>query len=430
MLRTIRTAQGPIKTRMILPGSKSITHRALLLAALANGVSEISGLFIDEECKAFIAALRQLGIVVQLDESSHSCIIAGGNGHFPKKQTTLWCANSKTAMQFLITACAASPGVYYFDGAPALRRLALSKLIHLLYRQGAQFIPPDIEHIPLTLIGTESLDGGDIIFDTPMNNQLISALLLIAPYTRSTLHLFVPELVNQQAIQMTCSMMAEFGVLVHRIHQGQFMVPVPQRYQARDYKIEPDFALAAYFFAAAAVTQGEMTIQMTSRATSKQSAVHFLTVLEKMGCLVHESRSGITLKGPLALQGIEVSMREISDCFLSLAAIAPFAMTPTRITLTGAPSQKESTRLVRLKNELIKMNISVEAGDRWIKIFPGNSQSAILNAHNDYRLAMAFAIMGLKIPDIRIQNSECVTSIYPDFFTCWNTLSEASTIKA
>jgi 3-phosphoshikimate 1-carboxyvinyltransferase len=424
MPQTIRTTKGPIHAKPVVSGSKSITNRALLLASLADGVSEISNLQLGEETKNLIKALHQVGVVAQLNEKGHSCIIAGGNGAFPKKQATVWCADSKMVAKFLMIACAAAPGVYYFDGSLGLRKKSITQLLNILCRQGAQLIPSDTTKMPFTLVGADSLEGGEIILDSSITSQLVSALLMIAPFARSPFNFTIVDLISQPYIDMTCTMMAEFSVLVHRVHQGQFMVPVPQRYQGRDYVIEPDLSLAMYFLAAAAITGGEVSIVQTKRNLSKQPEVKFLNLLEKMGCKLQETHSALTLKGPTELQGVEVSLRDFSDVFLILAAIAPFAVSPTIISHVGFLRHKELQRIKDVQKQLIKMGIKVEAEEDWIKIHPGTFQGGVIDAYNDPRIAMAFSVIGLKVPGIVINGEEKVSKIYPDFFAILDKLTE------
>lgn len=424
MSQTIHTAKGPIHAKLVIPGSRSVTNRALLLAALADGVSEISALTLNGHTKTLINALHQLGIVVQLDEKTHSCIVAGGNGQFPRKQTTVWCADSKAIAKFLIIACSAAPGVYYFDGSSHLREKPITHLLNILCRQGAQLIPSDTQKMPFTLVGADSLEGGEIILDSSVTSQLVSALLMIAPLARSPFYFTVVDLISQPFIDMTCTIMAEFGVLVHRVHQGQFMVPVPQRYQARDYTIEPDLSLASYFFAAAAITEGETTIQSVKRSQSKQPEVKLLSLLEKMGCRIMDTHSGLTVKGPAELHGIEISMREFSDVFLAISAIAPFAKSPTCISHIGHMRNKESKRIITMKTQLTKMGIQVETGIDWIKIYPGMPHGCVVDSGGDAHIAMALSIIGTKVPEVVIYDSECVTKHYPEFFSLLDRLTE------
>lgn len=429
MQRSIRPAHEPIHAHLIIPGSKSITHRALLLAALADGVSELTGLELGTGTLTLIKALHQLGIVAQLDPQSHSCIIAGGNGKFPKKQATIWCGNAKSITPFLIAACAPTPGVYYFDGSASVRSLALVSLLHILCRQGAQIIPGETRHLPFTLIGSDTLEGGEVMLDESTSSQLISTLLMIAPHARSSLNFTHIGLMNQQSIDMTCDMMAEFGVLVHRVHQGQFIVPVPQRYQAHDYVVEPNLSIAAYFFAAAAITQGEVTIQPIKRFSFKQADISFLSALEKMGCQVLETHKGLTVKGPAKLKSLDFNIQHYPDSFLALAAMAPFADSPIQISGLNKASRKSLERLHIFKNELMKMNISIEAGEDWIKIFPGKPKGCLIKTGHNAHVAMAFSVMGLKVKGIALDDAKCVEKIYPDFFSQWDRMTRLADIK-
>lgn len=430
MQHAIRTATGPIRAKINLPGSANQTHRAILLAALGDGVSEISGIRLDQPTLLLIKALQQLGIVAQLDEKAHSCIIAGGNGKFPKKQATVWCGNSKTVLRFLLTACSASPGVYYFDGSTNLRKQLLSPLLNLLCRQGAQIIPGNSQQLPFTIIGADSFEGGDMILDSTVPNQLISSLLMISPYARTPFNFSIPELINQSYVDMTCAMMADFGVLVHRIHQGHLMVPAPQRYQSRDYTVEPDYATASYFLAAAAVTGGEVTFPLAKFSHSKQPDVKFLSVLERMGCHFVETHAGLTLKGPKELNGIEVSMRSFTDMFLALAAIAPFAKSPTRITHLGQMNASELKHFNIVKNEMTHLGIHIESDHNGIKIFPSTPKAHTVTPHHDPRVAMAFSIVGLKVPGVIINDAGCVNKHFPEFFKQWDKMIGQININA
>jgi 3-phosphoshikimate 1-carboxyvinyltransferase len=428
MQQAVHMVRGPIHASITVPGSKSITNRALLLAALANGASEISGILLSDDTFAFIHALKQLGIIAQVDESARTCIIGGCDGKFPKKQAVVNCEDAGTVARFLLAACAMTPGVYQFKGTQRLCERPLQPLLNVLKQQGAQLIPMDTERLPLTLIGIDRMNGGDVTLDGKISSQFISGLLMMAPYARSPFNFTVRDLVSQPYVDMTCKMMSEFGVTVHRNHQGHFLVPVPQRYHPRDYTVEPDFSTASYFFAAAAVTGGEIEIHGMNRTTSKQADAMFLAVLEKMGCHVTETQNSLILKGPAELRGVDVNMQDYSDTFLTLAAIAPFAKTPTRITHIGHTRLKESDRITAVQSELQKMQINVESGEDWIQIFPGKPRGCLINSHQDHRIAMAFSVIGLKTPNVTIDQAECVTKTCPEFFTLWSQLTEVANI--
>lgn len=422
MKQVIRVADKPIRAHVMIPGSKSITNRALLLAALADGVSEISDILLSDDTRAFIHALQELGIVIQLDESTLSCIVGGGGGRFPRKNAAIWCAEAGTLARFLLAACASTAGEYQFDASPQLRDRPIESLLHLLCRQGAVVIPPDAKKMPFTVMGTNGLFGGEIDIESTETSQFISAMLMIAPFAKTPMMIKPQDLVGRSYVDMTCAMMAEFGVVVRRFHQFRFSIPVPQRYLARDYVVEPDFSTASYFFAAAAVTGGEMTMQPVKTKESKQGDLKFLKVLEKMGCEVIENATGLTVKGPVALRGVNIDMRDFSDTFMTLAAIAPFATTPTTITNIAHTRVQESNRITAMREGLERLHVKVEEGHDWIRIHPGTPSGIVIDSHQDHRIAMAFSVIGLRVAGVEIEHAECVSKTCPTFFQLWDSL--------
>lgn len=429
MQQAIQPSKHPINAALTLPGSENIAYHALLLAALANGVSEISNIPITENMTAFLNALGQLGIAIQQNGTAQTCIIAGANGKFPKKQATIWCADGEITAQFLLSACATTSGVYYFDGSTHLREKPISALLDILFRQGAQPIPPDARKLPLTLVGNDMTEGGEIILNGTLAHHAISALLIISPYAHSPITFTLLNPGSQSYIDTTSQMMAEFGVVISHIHQGKFMTPIPQQYQARDYAIEPDLSLAAYFLAATAITGGEITITGAKQSLSRQADSKFLSILEKMGCRIVETSEGLTLKGANTLQGIDVNLRNFADTFLALSAIAPFAASPTRINHIGHLSQSETNRMLAVKTEWQRMGINIETNENSIKIYPGTPRGCTINAMRDRRLAMAAAVIGLKTPGMIIDNAETIASIYPDYFPLWETMLQGASTQ-
>jgi 3-phosphoshikimate 1-carboxyvinyltransferase len=422
MKQLIRTVSAPIHATVTIPGSKSITNRALLLAALADGVSEIFNILVSADTLAFADALRELGIVVQMDEETHSCIIAGGMGKFPKPEAKIWCADAGTVARFLLAACASSSGMYHFDASAQLRQRPIASLLRTLCGQGARVFPENASQMPFTIVGADGLEGGEIEIDGAETSQFISALLMVAPFAKLSVMLKTQDLVSSPYVAMTCAMMADFGVLVRRMHHARFSVPAPQRYKARDYVVEPDLSTASYFFAAAAVTGGEIRIQPIDRAHSLQGDVAFLTVLEKMGCVVTESADALIVKGPSTLLGMNVDMRDFSDTFMTLAAIAPFADKPTTITNIAHTRLQESNRITAMRKGLEVLKIKTEEGPDWLKIYPGTPCAGQIDAHHDHRIAMAFSLIGLRIPGIEINGAECVSKTCPEFFAMWDQL--------
>lgn len=421
-MRSIKMKTAPIKAEVLIPGSKSITNRALLLAALAEGVSEISGILISDDTMTFVNALRELGVGVALDKDAGICVVTGVDGRFPNHESTIWCADSAMAARFLAAACASSPGHYQFDGSEQLRNRPIAELLRILVLQGVKIQPEQAATIPFEMDGTEGLEGGHIEVEASESGQFVSALLMIAPFAQQSMVLKIHDLVSRPYIDMTCKMMGEFGVVAQRMHQARYSVPVPQRYRACQYVVEPDFSTASYFFAAAAVTAGEVTIQSVDFEASKQADVQFLAVLQKMGCQVILNKHGLTVVGPKELRGVNVDMRDYPDAFMTLAAIAPFANSPTTITNIAHARKKESDRIQVMYTELCKLGVKVEQGDDWLRVYPSTPKGALIESHHDHRIAMAFAVLGLRVDGVRINQSECVSKTCPAFFELWERL--------
>lgn len=422
MEQIIISANKPMDAHVSIPGSKSMTNRALLLAALAEGISSIKGLLLCDDTYAMMEALRQLGISLQLDTIEKSCFIEGGQGRFPTSKASIGCHSAGTVARFLLAACANQPGEFKFEATEQLSRRPLLSLIETLKTQGIAFSPADAKQMPFQMKVTEGLRGGIININGNETGQFISALLMIAPLAQQTVEIQTDTIVSRSYVDMTCAMMAEFGVSVEQPHQDCFIVPVPQTYKAVNYIVEPDLSTASYFFAAAAITGGRVTTQPFERQQSKQGDANFLLLLEKMGCEIIETSLYFAVKGPKRLQGVEVDMCHFSDTFMTLAAIAPFATSPTTITGLGHTRLQESNRLTAMCEGLQKLNVKVEAGKDWLRIYPSHARGAVIDSHGDHRIAMAFSVIGVRVPGIVIQGAECVSKTCPDFFKLWKSI--------
>lgn len=415
----------PVHAKVEIPGSKSISNRALLLAALAEGRSELHQLQISDDIRALIAVLKKLGVAIQVDEASRRAEILGCQGRFPLSSGELYCGESGTLARFMLTACAATPGDYAFDAGPSLRKRPMASLLKLLEAQGICVDPKGAQGLPLTLKSTQGLRGGEILVDASQTGQVVSALLMIAPFTQAPCYLIAENLVSQSYVELTLGMMAEFGVQVERQEMNVFSVPQPQCYQGRDYWIEPDFSTASYFFAAAAVTAGEVSIQAISRKTIRQGDREFLAILEQMGCEVEESAAGLKVRGQQQLQGVSVDMKTCPDVFMTLAAIAPFAETPTLVTGIAHARFKESDRLAAMEKGLRQVGVKVETGRDWFKVYPSQPRAGKINSDNDHRIAMAFSVIGLRVPGLVVENKDCVSKSCPEFFQLWQGMQRA-----
>ncbi|MFZ2315958.1 MAG: 3-phosphoshikimate 1-carboxyvinyltransferase [Gammaproteobacteria bacterium] len=420
MQQAAPTPTHPIQATINIPGSKSITNRALILAALAQGSSRLSNMQISDDTLTLITALKQLGIEITVDKKNTICYIKGCDGVFPNNKATIWCQDAGTIARFLLAACAIMPGEYYIDATPRLRTRPITPLLNALIEQGATILPAKTQSLPLTLRGKRFLAGGHITIDASLSSQIASALLMIAPFTEKPVTLTLKQLVSEPYIAMTLSVMAAFGVTAKQIDALHFHIPNTQHYQATEYAIEPDYSTASYFFAAAAVTGGHITIQPTERAKVIQGDIAFLGALEQMGCRVEETASGLSVHGPKELTGIKIDMGNFSDTFMTLAAIAPFAKGPTHIYNIAHARLKESDRIAAMESELSKLGVRVESGKDWMTIYPSETHGGLVDPHNDHRIAMACAVVGLRTPGVMIDNAECVGKTCPEFFELWN----------
>ncbi len=403
-----------------VPGSKSITNRALLLAALADGVSTFQNGLFSEDSQCFVECLRRLGFTVEADPDAATFAVHGLGGHIPATSADLFVGNAGTAARFLTAAVCIGEGEYHFDGVPRMRERPIAALLAALRRLGTE-VSADSGHFPLT-VHAHGLEGGLTSLDASESSQYLSALLLIAPYARKDVTIGIEgALVSQPYIETTIQMMSQFGVSVERDGYKRFKVRAGQRYTARQYAIEPDASNASYFFAAAAVTGGKVTVPYLGR-DSLQGDIHFLDVLEKMGCIVHYRSDGVTVHGPSQLRGVDVNMNAISDTAQTLAAIAPYADGPVTIRDVQHIRHKETDRIQAIVTELRKLGATVDEFADGLRVHPGKLHAADVDTYQDHRMAMAFAVAGLKTSGVRINDPGCTQKTFPDYFTRFNAL--------
>jgi len=421
--RTIRPARSGLDTTVRVPGSKSITNRALLLAALASGPSVLRGTLDADDTQAFAGGLRSLGVPVGTDDDG-AWRIAGAAGRFPADEADVFCAEAGTAARFLLAAAAAGDGAYHFDAAPQLRRRPMATLLEALRAQGAATEPPGAGGLPLTLLA-RGLAGGRLRLPGDTSSQFISALLLAAPLGQAPLELTVDGLVSRPYVDMTLAMMAQFGVEADGCGHEHFRVD-PAAYGGRDYAVEPDASTASYFFAAAAVTGGRVRVLGLRRGGCLQGDLRFLDVLEAMGCTVSDDPGGIVVAGPTTPAGLTVDMGDISDTFMTLAAVAPFASSPVTMTGIANVRLKESDRIAAMVANLTRLAIKTESGPDFLRVFPGTPAGGRIDAHGDHRIAMSFAVLGLRAPGVVIEGPGCVAKTCPTFFELWTGLEQGT----
>lgn len=418
---TITPAAGPVCGRIRPPGSKSITNRALVCAALAEGTSTLTGALDSEDTRVMIESLGRLGIRVEAQDEGRTLIVHGCGGRIPATSAELFVGNSGTTIRFLTALCALGHGTYRLDGIERMRQRPIRDLLEALNELGADCRGELRDGFPPVRIqakGLQCRDEGASIRGG-VSSQFLSGLLLAAPYADTDVEIFVDgELVSKPYITMTLRIMEEFGVLVDMLHGDYFHVENWQRYRCREYAIEPDASAASYFWAAAAITGGEVTVEGLTR-NSLQGDVRVVECLEKMRCRVTYGADGITVAGR-ASRGVDVDMNAISDTVQTLAAVALFAKGPTTIRGVAHIRHKESDRIGDLARELRKFGATVDELPDGLSITPPADISLrrdiSIETYNDHRMAMSLALPGLGLPGITVQNPACTAKTYPRFF--------------
>ena len=410
----------PVRGDVRVPGSKSITNRALLLAALADGESLLEAALASDDTEIFSSALARLGIAVAHDTARETFAIAGTGGRILAHEAELFVGNAGTAARFLTAYVALAHGTYRFDGVPAMRVRPIGDLLDVLRAQGARVeCTGEPNRFPFELHAV-GFPGGAITIDAHASSQQLSALLLVAPHTRDGMKLAVTgDLVSEPYVEMTCAMMAQWGVTVDRRSARDYVVAPGGRYVARRYTIEPDASSASYFFAAAAASGGRVSVaNLTLR--SLQGDVGFVRVLERMGAVVEERDGALIVTGPKQLRGIDVDMNAISDTAPTLAAIAAFADGPVRIRGVEHMRWKETDRIAAMTTELRKLGARVEEATDGMTIVPGPLHHARVATYDDHRIAMSLAIAGLLGGGVEIEDPSCTSKTFATF---WNVLS-------
>jgi len=406
---------GPVRGTVRPPGSKSITNRALVCAALAAGRSLLPGALESEDTRVMIDSLRRLGLCVEHDPAEATISIEGCAGRLPVTQADLYAANSGTTIRFLTALVALGHGRYRLDGTPRMRQRPIQDLLDALRPLGANARSETDSGCPPVVVEAAGLRGGRTEVAGSISSQFLSALLMAAPCAESPVEIAVRgRLVSEPYVRMTLGVMRAFGVEVEHDELQHFRIPAAGSYRACRYPIEPDASAASYFFGAAAVSGGRVTVEGLSRH-SLQGDVAFCECLRRMGCRVEYGEESITVEGA-PLRGIQADMNAISDTVPTLAAVALFAEGPTTITGVGHIRHKETDRLAAVATEARRLGAEVEEHADGLTIRPGALHGAEIQTYDDHRMAMSFALVGLRIPGVRILDPECTGKTYPGFF--------------
>ncbi len=405
-----------------VPGSKSITARALFLAAAARGTTVLRKPLDSDDTAGFAEGLTALGY--QVDRAPDQWRVEG-RPHGPAlAQARVFCRDGATTARFLPALAAAGHGEFRFDASAQMRRRPLGPLTNALRSLGVDLVHEIEEgHHPLT-IRADGIKGGHVTLDAGLSSQFLTALLLLGPLTAEGLAITVTSLVSAPYVEMTTALMNRFGVSVER-DGDTYLVP-SRPYTATDYLIEPDASTASYFLAAAALTGRSITIPGLG-SHSRQGDLRFAGVLARMGADVTMTAEGVTVTGPpsAGLHGVTVNMRDFSDTMPTLAAIAPFADGPVRIEDVYNTRVKECDRLEACAQNLRAAGVPVQVGRDWIEIHPARPRPARIACHGDHRIAMAFSVTGLRTPGITLDNPGCVKKTFPGFHAALAALQTA-----
>lgn len=362
-----------------------------------------------------VQALAALGIDVDWNPAQETIQLVGCEGRILSPGADLYVANSGTTVRFLTPLVALGEGRFRLDGTPRMRERPIGDLLDGLGQLGVDVQSELGTGCPPVVVRARGLAGGSASIRADVSSQFLSGLLLSAPLARTPVTLSIRgEQVSEPYVRMTLAVMACFGVQVVTTDARQFRIPRDSGYVGREYFIEPDASGASYFFGAAAITGGEVTVRGLSRA-SLQGDVAFVDLLARMGCEVLDQADGITVRGG-ALAGIEADMGDISDTVQTLAVVALFARGPTTIRGVAHIRHKETDRIGALATELRKLGGTVDEFADGLRITPGELHAATLATYDDHRMAMSLALAGLRVPGVVIMHPECTAKTYPRFF--------------
>lgn len=423
----VKTINHPLDCTVEVPGSKSITNRALLMAALAKGKSVLNGVLFSNDSRHFLTSLISLGYIIEVNEVENYVAINGHGADIPKKNATIDVGSAGTAARFLTAMLALSDGEYVINASEQMKKRPMLPLFEALTAMGAEFTFIEKNgHLPVKVKGAAfngAVPASEVDIDISESTQFLSALLMVAPMLENGLKINITSKKTEGSyIKITTKMMHQFGC--DTLHEGSvYEIPAGQTYMAETYLIEPDVSAACYFYAAAALTGGHVLVKNV-HSTSMQGDMKFLDVLKQMGCVIREEREGIYVTGPENGQysGVDVDMNDFSDQTMTLAAIAPFANTPTYIKNIGHIRLQESDRIHAIVTELTRVGINVEEERDAIRIHPGTPHGAVIQTYDDHRMAMAFALIGLKCEGIVIDNCECCGKTFENYFSVLDSL--------
>ena len=416
--------EGFHRFEVTVPGSKSITNRALLVGALAEGTTVLRGVLFSDDSKVFMQALRDIGFLVEVNEEEHKVVIEGHGGSIPAvsgahEGRRVYVGSAGTAARFLTALLALSGQHFWVESSEQMKKRPMEPLLRALEELGAKFEFLEQPYaFPFRICGREDRNPESVGLNIDASSQFLSALLLSGVMCREGVTVHLTGTRSARAyVGITMKMMVEFGCQVCRLDENTYRVMRGQTYRGREYQIEPDVSAACYFYGLAAVTGSEVKVMHVHSATT-QGDIKFIDVLEQMGCHVKEERDGVVVTGVKCgqLRGVHVDMSDFSDQTMTLAAVAPFADSETVIDGVGHIRGQESDRIHGIVTELARMGIRCEERPDGITVHPGEVRPAVVNTYEDHRMAMAFSLVGCRVKGIVIDNPGCCRKTFENYF--------------
>lgn len=409
---------GPVGGTVKLAGSKSLTNRALIIAALAEGTSRIDGVLRSDDAYWCIQCLTKLGVHVTVDDAA--AVIEGVGGRWPQAGGELYVGAAGTVARFLPPALAAGRGSWTVRGSRRMRERPIAPLLDALSQLGAVITPEDAAHPLPYRLEANGLKGGEAALPGSASSQFVSGLLIAAPYAASPLTIRVEGgIVQRDYVELTLDMMRAFGIRPEVSDDGSTMIVPTGRYTARNVSLEPDISTCGYFWALAALTGGTVRTEGIDVRSTRQPDAELLDALERMGCTVVREASYAQVRGPAGGRlkgGFTLDMGRWSDQTLTMAALAVFADGPITLTGAGHIRHHECDRLAAICTELRKLGIRADEHPDGLTVHPGVPSPAVLDPHDDHRMAMALALIGTKVSGITILDPGCVSKTCPDYF--------------
>jgi len=411
---------GKLDITVDVPGSKSITNRALLIACQCDTPVTLTNVLFSDDSRHFLDCLARLGFSLAIDEAQQTVQISGCAGAMPNRQADLYVGSAGTAARFITAMLASRPGEFLVEASPQMMKRPMKPLLDALTALGTTFeFLGNPDSLPYRIHGTK-WHGGQVSMQADKSSQFLSALLMSGPQSTTDLEIVLEgELAAKPYVDMTMAMMADFGVQVAHQNYRRFVVPGGQRYHApgASYAIEPDISNACYFWAMATLTGGS-TLVKGVRLDSLQGDIRFLRVLEQLGSTVEERDGGVAVQGPADghFPGVTVDLGDTPDQTVTLAALAPFADSPTIINNVALIKYHETDRLQAIVNELTRLGIRAEETSDGLIIYPGVPQPAELETYDDHRMAMGLSLIGLRTPGVRIKNPACTAKTFANYF--------------